>query len=126
MSIGIVGLGYVGLPLAVAYAEEGHDVVALDVDSRKIEAIREGRSYVEDIASERLQAVVDRIRPTTRPAALAGTDAIVICVPTPLTAQPEPDLRPPLDAGQAVARVLPAGPPVLPQAPPHPGPTPRP
>jgi len=109
MSIGIVGLGYVGLPLAVAYAEEGHDVVALDVDSRKIEAIREGRSYVEDIASERLQAVVDRIRPTTRPAALAGTDAIVICVPTPLTANREPDLGPLLDAGQALAGILQAG-----------------
>src|SRR3954447_19616841 len=97
MSIGIVGLGYVGLPLAVAYAEEGHDVVALDVDSRKVEAIREGRSYVEDIPSERLQAVAERIRPTTRPAALAGTEVIAICVPTPLTANREPDLGPLLD-----------------------------
>src|SRR3954447_2167023 len=109
MSIGIVGLGYVGLPLAVAYAEEGHDVVALDVDSRKIEALREGRSYVEDIPSDRLRAVVERIRPTTRPAALAGTDAIVICVPTPLTANREPDLGPLLDAGQALAGILQAG-----------------
>src|SRR5690348_8216600 len=82
MSIGIVGLGYVGLPLAVAFAEAGHDVVALDVDARKITAIREGRSYIEDIPSERLQAVVGRIEATTRPAALAHSDAVLICVPT--------------------------------------------
>jgi UDP-N-acetyl-D-glucosamine dehydrogenase len=109
MSIGIVGLGYVGLPLAVAFAEAGNDVVALDVDARKVESIREGRSYVEDITSERLQACVARIEATTRPAALAGTEAIVICVPTPLTANREPDLGPLLDSGQALAGVLQAG-----------------
>src|SRR4051794_26477618 len=109
MSIGIVGLGYVGLPLAVAFAEAGHDVVALDVDSRKITAIREGRSYIEDIPSERLQAVVGRIEATTRPAALAHSDAVLICVPTPLTANREPDLGPLLDSGQALAGVLQAG-----------------
>src|SRR3954454_4437034 len=54
MTIGIMGLGYVGLPLAVAFAEEGHCVVALDTDARKIEALRESQSYVEDITSERL------------------------------------------------------------------------
>jgi UDP-N-acetyl-D-glucosamine dehydrogenase len=109
MSIGIVGLGYVGLPLAVAFAEAGHDVVALDVDVRKVEAIREGRSYIEDISSERLQGAVARIEATTRPAALAHTDAILICVPTPLTANREPDLGPLLDSGQALAGILQAG-----------------
>jgi len=108
-SIGIVGLGYVGLPLAVAFAEAGRDVVALDVDPRKVEALRAGRSYVEDIPSERLQAVVGRIEVTTRPAALANAEAILICVPTPLTANREPDLGPLLDAGQALAGVLQTG-----------------
>jgi UDP-N-acetyl-D-glucosamine dehydrogenase len=109
MSIGIVGLGYVGLPLAVAFAEEGHDVVALDVDARKIERLKAGESYIEDIPSERLQAVLHRIGPTTRTAELAHTDAVLICVPTPLTANREPDLGPLLDAGQALAGVLQAG-----------------
>jgi UDP-N-acetyl-D-glucosamine dehydrogenase len=109
MSIGIVGLGYVGLPLAVAFAEEGHDVVALDVDIRKIEAIREGRSYIGDISSERLQGCVARIEATTRPAALAHTDAVLICVPTPLTENREPDLGALLDAGRALAGVLQSG-----------------
>jgi UDP-N-acetyl-D-glucosamine dehydrogenase len=109
MSVGIVGLGYVGLPLAVAFAEAGHDVVALDVDTRKIEAIREGRSYIEDIPSERLRACVGRIEATTRPAALAHADAVVICVPTPLTVNREPDLGPLVDAGRAIAGILQAG-----------------
>src|SRR3954447_2263705 len=109
MSIGIVGLGYVGLPLAVAFAEAGQDVVAVDVDTRKIEAIKRGESYIEDIESERLQAVTDRIQVTTRPAALAHADAIIICVPTPLTANREPDLGPLLDSGHALAGVLQGG-----------------
>jgi UDP-N-acetyl-D-glucosamine dehydrogenase len=102
-------MGYVGLPLAVAFAEEGEDVVALDVDARKIEALKRGESYIEDIPSERLAAVKDKIEATTRPAALAHADAILICVPTPLTANREPDLGPLLDAGHALAGVLQAG-----------------
>jgi UDP-N-acetyl-D-glucosamine dehydrogenase len=109
MSVGIVGLGYVGLPLAVAFAEEGDDVIALDVDARKVEAIRRGESYIEDIPSQALDAVKDKIEATTRPAALADAEAILICVPTPLTANREPDLGPLLDAGHALAGVLKPG-----------------
>ncbi len=64
MTIGLVGIGYVGLPLAVALAEAGLDVVCVDVDPRKVEALRCGRSYVEDVESERLAAVCDRIEAT--------------------------------------------------------------
>jgi len=106
MRIGIVGLGYVGLPLAVAFAEEGSDVVGVDVDSSKVEGIRDGRSHVEDISDERLGAVVDRIRATTRVAELADCDAILICVPTPLNANREPDLGPLLGASRALAGVI--------------------
>jgi UDP-N-acetyl-D-glucosamine dehydrogenase len=106
MSIGIVGLGYVGLPLAVAFAEAGHDVVGLDVDQRKITAIRAGDSYIEDISSDRLRSVNGRIAATTRYADLAGAEAIIIAVPTPLTHNREPDLGPLLDSSRAVANVL--------------------
>jgi UDP-N-acetyl-D-glucosamine dehydrogenase len=109
MSIGIVGLGYVGLPLAVAFAEAGHDVVGMDVDPRKIEAIKQGDSYIEDIPSDRLQSILGKIEATTRPAALAHAEAIIICVPTPLTANREPDLGPLLDSGHALAGILQAG-----------------
>ena len=61
MKIGIVGLGYVGLPLAVSFAEAGHDVVGLDLDARKTDAIARGDSYIEDVSSERLVAVSNRL-----------------------------------------------------------------
>ncbi len=76
-------MGYVGLPLAVAFAEQGHDVVALDVDPRKVDALNAGESYVEDVGSERLRAVAARIEATTSGADLARCDAALICVPTP-------------------------------------------
>jgi UDP-N-acetyl-D-glucosamine dehydrogenase len=109
MVVGIVGLGYVGLPLAVAFAEEGDSVIGVDVDSRRAQAITAGDSYVEDIPSERLRAVNDRIEATTRFAALAAADAIIICVPTPLTQNREPDLGPLVAATQAVADHLQKG-----------------
>jgi UDP-N-acetyl-D-glucosamine dehydrogenase len=109
MAVGIMGMGYVGLPLAVAFAEEGHEVVALDIDSRKVQALRACESYIEDITSERLRAASARIEPTTRAAALAGCDAVLICVPTPLTANREPDLGPLVSAAQMLAAVLQQG-----------------
>jgi len=105
MSIGIVGLGYVGLPLAVAFAEIGERVVGVDVDGSKIAALREGRSYVEDIPSERVAAVLERCEFTTRAAALAEAEAIMVCVPTPLTPNREPDLGPLLGATRALAAI---------------------
>ena len=98
--IGVVGLGYVGLPLVVAFAEAGDDVVALDVDPRKVAAVRAGDSYIEDIPSERLRAVLPKITATYRYAAARPADAVIICVPTPLTENREPDLGP-LDAAGA-------------------------
>jgi UDP-N-acetyl-D-glucosamine dehydrogenase len=109
MTIGIMGLGYVGLPLAVAFAEEGHHVIGLDTDARKVDAIRHRESYVEDVPSERLAAVVDRIEATTHAQPLARCDAVLICVPTPLTANREPDLGPLIAATRALCGVLQAG-----------------
>ena len=106
MTIAIIGLGYVGLPLAVAFAEAGDDVIGLDADARKVAAIAAGESYVEDVPSPRLAAVAQRIRATTSYADVAAADAIVVCVPTPLTANREPDLGPLLDAGQRLAAVV--------------------
>ena len=105
-TVGIIGLGYVGLPLAVAFAQEGCDVIAVDVDARKIEAIEAGRSYIEDVASELLAQCEDRIQPTTRYARLAKADAVLICVPTPLTRNREPDLSALVDTAQSLAEVL--------------------
>jgi UDP-N-acetyl-D-glucosamine dehydrogenase len=109
MTIGIVGLGYVGLPLAVAFAEAGERVIGVDTSVAKVASIRRSESYIEDIPSERLAAVRSHLEATTRTSRLALADAIVIAVPTPLTPNREPDLGPLLAAAQSVADVLQAG-----------------
>jgi len=109
MTIGIIGLGYVGLPLAVEFAEAGEHVVGVDVDETKIAAIEAGRSYIEDIPSERLQASLQAIEPSTHFAPLARAEAVLICVPTPLTPNREPDLRPLIAAGRELGHVVQRG-----------------
>jgi UDP-N-acetyl-D-glucosamine dehydrogenase len=105
-TVGVIGLGYVGLPLAVAFAQQDCDVVAVDVDARKVEAIVAGESYIEDVSSDQLTAVAGRLHATTRYAELAKADAVLVCVPTPLTRNREPDLGPLIDATRALAEVL--------------------
>jgi UDP-N-acetyl-D-glucosamine dehydrogenase len=106
MKIGVIGLGYVGLPLAVSFAEAGDDVVAVDVDPRKIAALKAGESYVEDIEDARLVAVLSRIQATSHYQPLARADAVIICVPTPLTPNREPDLSALEAAGRGLGQVL--------------------
>jgi UDP-N-acetyl-D-glucosamine dehydrogenase len=109
MKIGIIGLGYVGLPLAVAFAESGHDVVALDADPRKVESLERDESYIEDIPSSALAPLGEHLQPTARHGDLTSCEAVIICVPTPLTGSREPDLSYLLDAGKALSQVLQAG-----------------
>jgi len=109
MRIGIVGLGYVGLPLAVAFVEAGHDVVGVDVEARVVDALRRGKSHVEDVSDETLRGVADRFQASTRYADLAKVDAAIVAVPTPLTRNREPDLQPLLASGSALAGVLQEG-----------------
>ncbi len=109
MRIGIVGLGYVGLPLAVAFAENGHEVVCFDLDESKTAALGEGRSYIEDVSDETLAPIRERLHPTLEHADLASCEAVIVCVPTPLTSAREPDLTYLLDASRGIAGVLRAG-----------------
>jgi len=106
MRIGIIGLGYVGLPLAVAFAEAGHEVVGLDTDARVVERVRKRESTVEDVPSDRLAALGERLKPTTDHAELGSCDAVLICVPTPLANHREPDLTYLVDAATSLSRVL--------------------
>jgi len=106
VKVGIIGLGYVGLPLAVAFAEAGSDVVGVDLDSDRVERLRRSESDIEDIGSDRLRAVAARFTASDEYRALAACDAIVICVPTPLTGHREPDLSYLVGAASALSRVL--------------------
>ncbi len=91
--VGLIGLGYAGLPLAVAFAEAGFQVVGIDLQVARVDALNRGESYIEDIPEERVSPLVaaGQFRATNDYAALADVDAITICVPTPLTADKGPD-----------------------------------
>jgi UDP-N-acetyl-D-glucosamine dehydrogenase len=106
MSVGIVGLGYVGLPLAMEFAGAGVDVIGVDVDAQKVADLRAGRSHIEDVSDEQLSAVLERCRFSTRFVDLHDADAVLICVPTPLTANREPELGPLLSAARALGGVV--------------------
>ncbi len=106
--IAVIGMGYVGLPLAVAFAEAGFRVTGIDIDANKVAALKAGDSYVEDIPSPRLRALVGkRLDATTDfDGALALADVAIICVPTPLNKTRDPDIRALIAASEAVARTL--------------------
>jgi UDP-N-acetyl-D-glucosamine dehydrogenase len=103
-----VGLGYVGMPLGLAFAQAGSRVIGLDSDSRRVEAVRVGESHVEDVSSDELARAVDSgvLKATTNYDDLVEADAIVICVPTPLDENRQPDLGPLIAAGTSLSRVL--------------------
>lgn len=106
MRVGIVGLGYVGLPLAIAFGDSGNEVVGLETDSRKTDLLKQGRSYIDDVDDSQISALGDSLRPTSDPGDLSACDAILICVPTPLTSTREPDLTYLVDAATSLAGVL--------------------
>ncbi len=107
--IGIVGMGYVGLPLAVAFAEAGCQVIGLDADPSKVASLNSSTTYIEDVPSSVLEGIGDGIRATLDFAELADCDAIIICVPTPLTGSSEPDLSYLESAAQSLAKILTPG-----------------
>ena len=90
--IGIVGLGYVGLPLMLRFAEVGYRVIGIDVDERKNELLNKGQSYIQHISSQQVASVKNRITATSDFATSREADAIILCVPTPLNKYREPDL----------------------------------
>jgi UDP-N-acetyl-D-glucosamine dehydrogenase len=94
VKIAVIGLGYVGLPLAMVFAESGVEVVGIEAVAARCDAINAGRSYIQDVPSEALEVMVDKglIRATTDYAATEDCDADIICLPTPLNANREPDL----------------------------------
>src|SRR5712691_7810409 len=104
LRVGIIGLGYVGLPLAATFAEAGFHVTGIDTDQQKIDAANRGESYIPDIPSSRLQPLIDAKRMcfTSDYAALDAIDAVSICVPTPLRKTRDPDISYIISATQQV------------------------
>ncbi len=108
--IGIVGIGYVGLPIAVAFAEAGFDVTGVDLRQEKVDTINSGASHLRDVDESRIKAVVDagKLTASSDFEPLREADAVIICVPTPL-AGGQPDLSRVVFAGEAIAKVLKPG-----------------
>jgi UDP-N-acetyl-D-glucosamine dehydrogenase len=123
--VAVVGLGYVGLPLALAFVEAGLDVEGIDANAARVEQVRQGRSPVDDISDDRiLQALAGGLTVSDTTAAHLGeADAVFICVPTPITASKDPDLEPVLSAAGFVAEHLRAGQLIILQSTTYPGTT---
>src|SRR5262249_59384711 len=107
-TVGLIGLGYVGLPLAVAFAESGAIVTGVALGARRVAAVRAGESFIEDVPTEQLARLVRaaRLSASDDVTALKDADAIVICVPTPLGKSKEPDISFIVGAADAVAGVI--------------------
>jgi UDP-N-acetyl-D-glucosamine dehydrogenase len=106
--VGIVGLGYVGLPLAVEFARSGFTTVGIDLDARKVSIVQDGSSYIPDVPASRVLELVGagRLSATTDFAVVAGLDTVNICVPTPLRKTKDPDMSYIVSAVEAIARHL--------------------
>ncbi len=104
--IGVIGLGYVGLPLGIEFAKEGFRVTGIDLDRRRVDGVNNAKSYIEDVPNEDLKRLraVKRLSATTSFDALAQQDAIIICVPTPLRKTREPDMSYIISATHEIAK----------------------
>jgi len=106
--VGIVGIGYVGLPLAVAFAMAGFKVLGFDIRQRNVDSVNRGKSYIADVSDESLSSVVTEnfLEATTDQSRLGEVDAICICVPTPLTSTKDPDLSYVIHESEAISKYL--------------------
>lgn len=109
-TIGIVGLGYVGLPLMLRYCEVGYKVIGFDIDDQKIKLLRDGSSYIEHISSQAIEMAIEMgFEPTSDFSRVSEADALILCVPTPLNKHREPDLSFVLDTTNSLVPHLRAG-----------------
>jgi UDP-N-acetyl-D-glucosamine dehydrogenase len=123
LKVGIVGLGYAGLPLAMSFAEAGFEVTGIDINEARVRAVRERRSYLVDVPAERYGAVDGRLQATSDYSAAAELDAVTICVPTPLSKTRTPDIGFVITAVESLAANLREGQLVVLQSTTYPGTT---
>lgn len=109
--VGIIGLGYVGLPLAVSFAKAGFKVYGIDIDKHRVERLKEGETHILDVSIDDVKAVMKAkaFVPTTDPAVIKEADAVIICVPTPLNKTKEPDVSFIVSAVESIKRYMKRG-----------------
>ena len=106
--VGVIGLGYVGLPLVRAFTAAGFRCLGFDVDQTKVDKLRAGQSYIKHIDSEALASLVreDKFEPTADMGRLGEADCVIICVPTPLSESRDPDLSYVEGTAHSIAKTL--------------------
>jgi len=104
--VGIIGLGYVGLPLVVEFCRAGFQVIGFDVNPEKVAILREGKSYIRHIPEDKIRQCLPRLFPTSDFSKLSEVDCIIICVPTPLNRYREPDMTYVFETGKTIAKYL--------------------
>ena len=104
--VGVVGLGYVGLPLVIEFAKKGFQVTGFDIDGKKIEKLNAGKSYIKHISEESIREAKKNCAVTSDFSLLSGMDAIIICVPTPLNKNREPDMSYVFETTKTIAKYL--------------------
>lgn len=111
MTIAVIGLGYVGLPLALAFAETLTPVLGLDIDDQKVKLLNQGNTYLQHISEHRIQSVINAnlFKASTDFSSVEACQSLIICVPTPLNRFREPDISYILDTGTTVAKWLQPG-----------------
>ncbi len=107
--VGIIGLGYVGLPLVIEFASKGFKVIGFDIDDKKVKKLREGESYINHIESEKIKKISKKFEPTTDFSRLKEVDCIIICVPTPLNKYREPDMTYVFNTAKAISKNMKKG-----------------
>jgi len=107
--IGIIGLGYVGLPLAIEFCKTGFEVIGFDIDEGKIEILKRGKSYIKHIEDAKIAQILPKFRPSSNFSELSNVDCIIICVPTPLNKYREPDMSYVFSTGEVIAKYLKKG-----------------
>ena len=122
--VAVIGLGYVGLPLAIAFVEAGRSVTGVDASERRVAELCDGRSPIDDITDARLSSALDAgLTVTNDAAAIEAADAVFVCVPTPITTTKDPDLGPVLSAARVIRDRLRRGQLVVLQSTTYPGTT---
>src|SRR3954454_15524591 len=122
-TIGIVGLGYAGLPLAMAFAETGFDVTGIDLNEQRVRAVQTRESYLVDVPTERYEDLAGTLNATTDYGAVTELDALTICVPTPLSKTRTPDLNYIVSAAESFGSNIKPGMLIVLQSTTHPGTT---
>jgi len=105
-SIGIIGLGYVGLPLVIEFCNAGFAVTGFDTDTEKVDLLKQGKSYIKHIDGSRIAQCANRFSPTSDFSKLSDVDCIIICVPTPLNRNREPDMTYVFNTTRIISRYL--------------------